>query len=349
MTTPPCSKSANPALPKYHFAILFEGAWIFTPEANGHRILATCPLDDDMHESEFGIWNNAARDLDPVDGFDDIDVQCKTAFTVNIDPSQIVKPADHFSSLFSSAAVQYPFVYLPASDPSRHGEEKRILKLRKSAIANGRTVSIPIPSSLRTAGALLTAEVGGNGKPDLFGQEVTVKRAFVTFLFLYEYHGSLKAEVCRKHKEEKSHCGHVIAEEGGSNPTPHLIYKVYPTAEGMAAMTSCGHMGHEVRQGSGTPDQSAEKVHATTTFDFLRQSITICGTGTPTGCCDIALYPDQNDMRFDCGDVGLSEFELGLALNNTAVRATSTKHLRNTRLPSCASGGISGDTDGTSD
>ena len=336
MTTPPCPQSTENPLPTYHFAILFEGAWIFTPDEGGKRILATCPLNDHMHGSQFGIWKNDG--LVPVDGFDEIDVLRHTVFTVDIDPSQIVKPAASFTSLFRNAAAQYPFVYLPA-DSGTDEKQKRSLGLRQSAITNGRSVSIPLPGTLRAAGALLTAEVGGKETNRLFGHDLVVKRAYVTFLFIYEYSGCLKADISRTHKDEDPHRGCVTADQDGSNRTPHLIFTVYPTKEGMAAMYSGTRMGQEAMDTSN-PDESTMKVHASSTFEILRQAISQLGP-TALPCCDMAVYHDQNDMAFDCGDVGLTEHELGLPPKKGTVWTLGPK------LPSCASGGMGAETGGT--
>jgi hypothetical protein len=329
MTQKPCPEVADPSLPPYHFAILFEGAWIFTPDADRTRILAICPIADNMHESEFGIWNNTPFCLSPVDGFDNTEVLPETAFTVTIDPDQIVNPEDSFTSLFNKAAVVYPFVYLPAQ--ARGGSKDHpALKIRSSAITNGRTVSIPMPSSVRAAGALTTAEVGGSQKNMLFGHDLVVKRAFTTFLFFYEYSGYLKADVQRTYNGDED-CGSIVAEECASNPNPHLIFKISPTSEGMAAMSSGMRTGHKGMDAMGKPDQSMLKVHASTTFETVRQAIPQA-TQPAVPCCDMALYHDQADMAFDCGDVGLSLRELGLERCGESINGP--------KLPSCASGGV---------
>jgi hypothetical protein len=336
MTQKPCPEIVYPALPRHHFAILFEGAWVFTPDPIGRGILAICPIADDMHESEFGIWDNTFFCLSPVHGFDEIEVLRETAFTVTIDPDQIVNPEESFTSLFSKAAAVYPFIYLPSKDRAG-AKDHPALKIRSSAIINGRTVSIPLPSSLRAAGALLTAEIGGSQKGRLFGHELVVKRAFTTFLFFYEYSESLKADVSRT-RHGHQHNGSVAAEMGGSDPNPHLIFKVFPTNEGMAAMSSGMGTGHSGMLATGKPDQSMLKLHASTTFEVVRQSIPLA-TQPSVPCCDMALYHDQADMAFDCGDVGLSRRELGLEPCGEPIKGT--------KLPSCASGGVAVETLGT--
>jgi hypothetical protein len=353
MAQPPCNKTAYSPLPRNHFAILFEGAWIFTPFDNGKRIQAICPITDHMHQCEFGLWDNEANCLDPVDGFNDIEVRRHTACHIAIETHSSVELADNFYSSFRKAAAEYPFVYHPAEGPDIDPKVDRPLKLRRSAISGGRSVVIPIPNSLRAAGALLTTEVGGGGKSSLFGQELVVKRPFVTFLFIYEYCGSLKAEVCRRHRDERPQCGYITAEEDSSNPTPHLIFRVFPTMDGLTAMFSDNETERRAMRSSGQADQSMLKVHASTTFEILRQAIPV-GDEASKPCCDIALYHDQDDMRFDCGDVGLSEYELGLALPKDGPRnehlldndRRDKGHLFDKKIASCAGGSMAADTEG---
>jgi hypothetical protein len=178
-------------LPENHFAILFEGAWIFTPDPNSDGILAVCPLaDDGMHAFEFGMWKDDA--LSPLQPFSTC-FPNGAQFELTIDPDQIRCGGDSFHSIFDEAGRKYPFVYLSSTE--RRGKQSTKFRLRDDVKAKSRTVSIPLPTSVRAAGALISAEVRGPGTQELFGGVVSAKRTFVTFLFLYEYDDELDAVV----------------------------------------------------------------------------------------------------------------------------------------------------------
>jgi hypothetical protein len=341
MKNPPIPKITNPHLPPYHFAILFEGAWIFTPEEKGTRILATCPITDDVHEFQFGVWNNTGDGhLDPIKGLGKIEVPRHTKFTVNIGADEIVNSENSFNELFTTAAVVYPFIYLPAKPPGLDTKKEHpALKLSSSAMTCGRNVSMPLPSSVRAAGALLTAEVGGNGKHRLFGQELVVKRAFTTFLFIYQYDDSLTADIHRIHDGHKAGHGSVIAEDGVN---PHLIFRIFPPAHMMAGMSTGRATCHASMPGMGDDDDSMRKLHASNTFETVRLAIPAVDKTSSQPCCDMALYHDQGPLCFDSGDVGLTRHELGLP------DSCGTPPLFGTKLPACASGGVAAETSGHS-
>ena len=341
MKNPPSPRKTTKPLPKEHFAILFEGAWIFTPNPDDKdTILATCPITDDVHEFQFGVWNNTGDGhLDPIKGLGHKEVPRHTKFTVEINPDEIMNRENSFTELFSAAAAVYPFIYLPAElsnlDPKT---TLTTLKIRRSAMTCGRTVIVPIPSLVRAAGALLTAEVGGAGKSKLFGQELVVKRAFTTFLFIYQYDESLTADIHRFHDGHKAGHGSIAAKEGLN---PHLIFRVFPPAHMMAGMSTGMATCHASMPGMDDADDSMRKLHASNTFETVRTAIPAVGKTSSKPCCDMALYHDQGRMCFDGGDVDLTLHELGLP------DSCGASHLFGTKLPACASGGVAAETRGT--
>jgi hypothetical protein len=318
MTTHDCVETTPGHLPTPHFAILFEGAWIFTPDCD-NRIRATCPVPDDgMHSYQFGIWNG--KGLSPVPDFS-LDMPEGSKYTILVDP-MIKKAEESFSCLFDKAAETYPFVYLPGAN-SQAAKKRSLSKfaLRRDVANNSRSVSIPMPTSVRAAGALLSAEVGGNGTLELFGGPVTVKRSFVTFIFIYEYDSALSAEI-------SNNCGSSAVINTRDYPAPlHLIIKVFPEQHG-AKESFASHV-------SDPSDPSGLKVHAVEVFDITRRALDRQNKhdATTGSCCDIMLFHDQGTSNFDEGDTGLSYAELGLQCNDGA-KATSTK------FPACAGGGV---------
>lgn len=324
MTEQPNGELTPGSLPKNHFAILFEGAWIFTPDDDS-GILATCPLPDDgMHAFEFGIWKNNA--LSPLPPFSTC-FPMGGKFDVTIDPDQILCEGRSFKSAFDRAAQKYPFVYLSSSNANRKSKEHFVL--RDGVAANGRTVSVPIPTSVRAVGALTSAEVRGPGAQQLFGGTVSAKRTFVTFLFLYEYEDRLDAEVEFEAAEPK--CGEIHADP---NQHPHLIFRVRPAE--MGEPDPCAMLGSKSVM-PAPQGESGEKLHITTVFDQLRQSLVSNDRDKKSAdgtCCDILVYHDQGKMTIDCGDTGLGGDELGLG-DQCPSPVTHGK-----TLPACAGGGI---------
>jgi hypothetical protein len=299
---------------------------------HGNQILATCPITDsmgDMHKSHFGVWNSDSNCIDKVPGFCDEVVSPGDFFSVSISSGCIMEPADNFSALFRHAAERYPFVHMPDTN----------MTLQIPAGAAVRRAVLPIPTELRVAGALTSAEVGGHDTGKLVGSDVIIKRAFVDFIFVYKYDGSLSAKVCRI-RETGEECGCIEAHRT-SNPRPHLIFDIFPTTSGMAMMYPGCCKVNKSGNPVGLPDRSAQKLHASTTFDLLRRSLQDASAGS-TPCVDIALYHSQDDMAFDCGDVGLSECELGLTRRCKEHAAQDKVEPLNTQLPSCAGGGVAG-------
>src|ERR1700733_5809313 len=99
---------ATATLPTKHFAILFEGAWLFQPHGED-RILATCPITNDCgrHECTFGIWDGS--EIDPLKGFPP-PMHEGSLLRVEVDGFE---PPNDFDALFAKAAANYPFAYLP--------------------------------------------------------------------------------------------------------------------------------------------------------------------------------------------------------------------------------------------
>jgi hypothetical protein len=312
-------------LPENHFAILFEGAWIFTPDPNSDGILAVCPLaDDGMHAFEFGMWKDDA--LSPLQPFSTC-FPNGAQFELTIDPDQIRCGGDSFHSIFDEAGRKYPFVYLSSTE--RRGKQSTKFRLRDDVKAKSRTVSIPLPTSVRAAGALISAEVRGPGTQELFGGVVSAKRTFVTFLFLYEYDDELDAVVEMEGGDPK--CGEIHADQ---NQHPHLIFRVRPAK--MDGPDPCAMLERRTVMPS-PPEESADKVHAIMVFDQLRTSLVNNHrdqNSTANTCCDILVYHDPGKMILDCGDTGLGGDELGLGDQCPGP----VTHGRT--LPACAGGGI---------
>jgi|GEM_PF-6408431 len=329
MTAKPSQEPIRGSLPAKHFAILFEGAWIFSPDTTDpkhERILATCPVPDNgMHKYEFGLWNQKPK-LRRVDGFDTVDMPPNSSFQVKV-LSNIQNTEDTFEDLFDTAAATYPFVYLPGKNhPGKTKASSPSFAIRKDVADVSRSVSIPLPTSVRAAGALLTAEVAGMGKGLLSDGASRVKRPFVTFVFIYEYESTFAAEVSVDNMQ-----GAITAD---CNPTPHLIFRVFPDSEAMKqAGSTHGHIHLDLS------DDSGEKLHATTIFDITRRALVSrdATSVVPNGtCCDIAIYHDPNIMEFDIGDTGMDREELGLP-DPPGLK-------RGFKFPACAGGGmVSGD------
>jgi hypothetical protein len=295
-------------LPNKHFAILFEGAWLFTPDPkDANRILATCPfIDDSGHECKFGLWKDTS--IQPFPGMT-LDMPEKNHYWV---ATKDFKTTTYktFAELFAAAAKKYPFVYIPQQKPSHVGEQRSASFSMTDQSEHGsmRSVSVPIPTSLRAEGAMVTAEIGGLGIGDVFEPSTHVKRPFVTFLFIYEYVGTHASATIHAQEQEATI-------EATDKQAPHLIFNVYPAM-------------------SMDMDASAEMCHIVSTFETLRRSVskTIRGNAHENGkssLCNIAIYHGRGMAEFSKGDSGLSRLELGL------------EHpLHASRLASCASGAI---------
>jgi hypothetical protein len=303
-------------LPCKHFAILVEGAWIFSQTKNEpDRILATCPIVSDDHQCDFGIWKGG--DLHPVSGVGSTTMLPGSHFTITA--TDVDSPADSFTAAFDAAFQKYPFPYM-RSDTAIPKEGKPLSFTPRSPAHSGqnllRTVSIPLPTSIRAAGALLTAEVGGKDKKWLVGGEVSIKRPFVTYLFIYDYRESLTATVETGYGSET-----VYAND--ENPRPHLIFRIAPTGAGNVSMSDSVPM---------TDDQSCQKNHVSQVFDLMRQSICVTKpTEAKQYPLDIGLFHDQNDMQFDLGDTDLTHQELGLP---------EPDFTHSIKLAACAGGGV---------
>jgi hypothetical protein len=305
------------SLPAKHFAILMEGAWIYSKPHDGNGILATCPITSPDHALHFGLWDPSDTDdlLSPVPGFGIKVMPLGLHFDIQV--TGTAKPAAAYQDVFDQASMKYPFVYIK---PSLNGAKKIQPKLSATAASTDlRTVRLPLPTSLRAAGCLTSATVGGNDTQFLYPKE-GVKRAHVTYVFVYEYKDRISATVDSMYGTGEIYSSPEL-------PNPHLIFKCFPV--GMTQM-----------------DQSFEKNHSSDIFEALRQSV-LCKDGP--AALDIGLYhcPD-NDMAFDCGDTGLTSCELGippcrLLLSDKELRAAKASDPLGTfvtKMAGCAGGGI---------
>ncbi len=204
-------------LPAKHFAILFEGAWLFTPAPKDTtRILATCPfIGDTTHKCRFGTWEKTYKQIDSLDGMT-TEMPEENHYWVEVDGfNESTYP--NFAKLFEAAAHSYPFVYLP----QQHNAS--FTMTNESKYSSMRSISVPIPTSLRAGGAMISAEIGGLGIGDVFEPTTNVKRPFVAFLFIYEYDGDIAS--AKVHAQEKV----ATIEANPHNRTPHLIFNVHPS------------------------------------------------------------------------------------------------------------------------
>src|SRR5262249_20234140 len=104
-----CPNYASNPLPTYHLAILFEGAWIFSPGSDdGTKILATCPIASTDHDCVFGVWDGGKQTIEPIGGLS-TNMPLGSAFTVTINGTSV--PND-YSGAFNDAAAKYPFGYI---------------------------------------------------------------------------------------------------------------------------------------------------------------------------------------------------------------------------------------------
>jgi hypothetical protein len=299
-------------LPKKHFAILFEGAWVFQPVGKD-RILAMCPITDDCakHECTFGIWDGA---IEPLKGLPPT-MHAGRSFHVKVEGFE---PPEDFHTLFANAAAKYPFVYLPGTRVRSAGKSavtsfsiKEKLNHRKT-----RRVFIPLPNLVVADGAVVSAEIDGIGIESCVGAPASAKRPVITLIFIYEYCGdNATATVIDGGKRAK-----ITADE--DQPRPHLIFNIHPT--GM------------------TMDEAGQKCHTIATFETLRQSVT---KTSPTGksgkgnvsLCDVAVYHERGGLKICYGNSGLGPDELGLVLPKKLRSMDS----RGPDLASCASGNMS--------
>jgi hypothetical protein len=290
-------------LPPKHFAILFEGAWLFIPDPkDATRILAICPLIDEKgycHECNFGRWGGV--EIVSLDNMDYV-MPKQSHYRVDVDRNFNESTYGTFGDLFSHAAHKYHFVYLPQRQPDP-----------PTNLSAMRSVSIPIPTSLRADGALATAEIGGLGMEEVFESSLNVKRPFVTFLFIYEYSGRYASATVHAQEHE------AVIEADDDNPMPHLIFNVHPMK--MTGMDTCG-----------------EIVHSVATFETLRQSVSknlkgITSAEGQSSFCNVGLFPGRGKQEFLCGDSGLTRKELG-------IDPPGVVPAKDTDLASCAGGGM---------
>ena len=302
------------ALPAKHFAILFEGAWLFTPDPKcPTRILAICPLIDNdcyVHECKFGIWNGSQ--IAPLHDMD-ICMPQQSHYRVEVDRNFEQSTYETFGKLFTQAAHTYPFVYLPQRQPELPAQFESM-----------RSVSIPMPTGLIAEGALATAEIGGLGIGEVFEPAADVKRPFVTFLFIYEYCGRCASATV--YAQEHRAC--IDADD--EHPKPHLIFNVHPSQKnGMRNMDTAGDM-----------------VHTVFTFETLRNSVSKniksnAETGwASAGLCNIGLFHGRGKQKFLRGDSGLTTAELGIDPQPRHNTDLVDPALVDTDLASCAGGGM---------
>jgi hypothetical protein len=307
-TTGPTMKRCDQTitLPKKHFAILFEGAWVFTPEGED-RILATCPITDDCgtHECTFGIWSGSK--IDSLKGFPST-MHAGRTFHVEIDGFE---PPDNFHTLFTNAAANYPFVYLPTK--ARSAGKSTVASFSMNDMLDHkktRQVFIPLPNLVVADGAVVSAEIDGIEIDHCSGAPVSARRPVITLIFVYEYCDASATATVKGHLGEKA-----IITANEDHPIPHLIFNIHPTADMKM-------------------DEAGQKCHTTATFETLRQAVSKVAIDSTTGktsspCCDIAIYHELGCLKFCYGNSGLDQYELGLA-----------KHIHGPDLASCASGNM---------
>jgi hypothetical protein len=295
-------------LPTKHFAILFEGAWLFKPDGD-YRILATCPITNDCsnHECTFGIWGGSK--IEPLPGFPPT-MHSGRFFRVKLDGFE--EPISSFDELFSSAAADYPFVYLPQKR-LRSGGKSTVTSFSMSDRLNHRRtrrVSIPLPNLVVADGALVSAEIDGAGIEHCFGAPTSARRPVVTHIFVYEYCGDAATATVIDGGKRAA----ITADE--DHPRPHLIFNIHPT--GM------------------TMDEAGQKCHTIATFETLRQSVTLTTSKSNSQFCDVAVYHERGGLKFCYGNSGLEPDELGLVHS----KEFSPMDNRGPDLASCASGNV---------
>lgn len=324
------------SLPKKHFAILVEGAWIFTK--TGGEILATCPITASDHQCNFGIWNTGNQSLDPAPGFESTVMQPGLQFRVEIDANEICNQSPSYEAAFDAASNKYPFVYIK---PQQHGEV--VLKPKLSAAACSpdlRAVRFPLPTSIRAAGEMTTAEVGGPDRALLSGLGFP-KRAHVTFIFIYEYSDSLTACLHTPYGASR-------IQTSEEQPTPHIIFKISPIGMQNSGESLLMHeMSMQMRD-----DDSGEKNHTADVFEMMRGMLPCkpCKSDpTSLDPLDIALYHTQDPTSFDCGDSGLTRCELGILSCEPIVPAKQKGRFSvfsGPHMAGCAGGGVVSDPGG---
>ena len=280
------SETSTVGLPPKHFAILFEGAWLFRPDPNDPtRILAACPLEDSGHKCKFGLWNRQTQKVEHLPKMK-LEMTNPSHYSVDVNGFE-PPPYKSFADLFSAAARKYNFVYL-ARRASLAGERPDISfsLTDKSKEKTMRSVSVPMPTSLRADGAMATAEIGGLGIGNVFEPSKNVKRPFVTFLFVYEYSNTSASATVNAQRK------HAVIQVLEGKAAPHLIFNVHPVK----------------MNGHGDMDASAEMVHAVTTFETLRSCVSMSGKSGSPSLCNIALYHGRGMPEFLCGDSGLDPY-----------------------------------------
>ncbi len=286
-------------LPPKHFAILFEGAWLFTQA--GTQIIATCPLITDSsfkHECDVGLWVDGVfkplPGLSPMLEGSSYEVTYLTGFEV---------PTSSFDSLFREAAKHTPILYVPGSTSGSSPKLSPKVAMGYGDMGPGsvRTVTVPFPQKIVADGVLITAEIDGAK----IGDEVAPvhggkPRPVVTFIFIYEYCGDSATATVTGDLTMVQISETITADQ--SQPTPHLIFKVFPT--GMS-------------KGHSPMDDAAQKSHTVATFDTLRKTVPATSRAKDTGnshlkLCDLSIYHGRGRMEFLYGISGLSPVELGL-------------------------------------
>jgi hypothetical protein len=316
---PSTNSAPTKGLTAKHFAILFEGAWLFTPDPNDPtEIIATCPfVQDPTHECTFGLWGGDDRAIIPLSSMKGTmrEREHYRVTTEGFGPS-----AASFGNLFDDAASKYPLVYMPNRPKgSAKQPEVSFTIADKSKHQKMRQVHIPLPTSVRAEGAMVTAEIGGLGVVDVCKPSQNVKRPCVTFLFIYEYTGASASVTVHAQKKNAT----ITADY--QQPTPHLIFNVRPKPTVM------------MPESGPAMDASARMVHTVSTFEMMRLSVLKItgGSGASAGkpsLCNIALYHGRGEAVFSLLDSGLSLRELGLQRVGDVARDTD--------LASCAAGAL---------
>jgi len=301
-------------LPPKHFAVLFQGAWLFTQAAD--KIQATCPLINDAsftHQCDVGLWVNGGfrplPGLSPMPEGSSYQVRDLKGFEAS---------GSDFDSLFQETAKHTPILYIPKKKVGSTSEQSA---MSHSKMGSVRTVTVPLPKMIVADGILITAEIDGAGIGDAALVPGGIPRPVVTFIFVYEYCGDSATAIVAGDAQGLQVQETVTANPG--QPTPHLIFRIYPYASSLP-------------YGEMNMDDGAQKVHTTATFDTLRQTMPATIQGEEMGQsnltpCDLSVYHARRCMEFWYGVSGLSKYELGLEKEFAVTGAN---------LASCAAGGM---------
>jgi hypothetical protein len=334
MKTIAASEFVRP-LPIKHLAILFEGAWFFTEDADrkGH-ILAICPYTNAPdHVCECGLWKS---DQEGHGSFVGINWHGQPGLVREgdkfwVDVMSSCRTTNTFDDVFSKAAKDYNCVYLtnPEGGPLQINTNNPLF----------RRISVPVPDCLRLAGKMETAPVQEAPSdqasclkhPSMNDKNIAIAYPYVDFIFVYEY--ADEAELIVSSDTFVNAKVHAQAD----HPNPHLIFRVH-------SVVATDTDGCKL-------DDSAEICHMVGTFDTVRK-LAVVAPATPAHGrdagkisaarhVDIAVYPQVGQLRCEPGDTGLTCAELGIPEPAT-LEPSGPDHPIILTYASCASGGAGG-------